>query len=75
MTRSGARVLIMGCGGIGGTVAAHLFEQGVDVAAVSRNPLVADAVAAHGFRTRGEQSIGDVRGEVLTHVPDDGRTG
>ena len=33
-----ARVLVMGCGGVGGIVAAHLTETGHDVTAVARNP-------------------------------------
>ncbi|UQA61161.1 ketopantoate reductase family protein [Polyangium aurulentum] len=58
------RFLIVGCGGIGGVVAAHLFEQGHDVTALTTNPLIADAVNAHGFRVRGEGSPGTVRGRV-----------
>jgi 2-dehydropantoate 2-reductase len=58
------RFLIVGCGGIGGVVAAHLFEQGHDVTALTTNPLIADAVNANGFRVRGEGSPGTVRGRA-----------
>lgn len=63
------RVLVMGCGGIGGTVAAHLAELGVDVTAVSRNVAVAEAVAAGGFRLVGESGERTVPGEVVPEVP------
>jgi len=59
------RILVVGCGGIGGIVAAHLFEQGHDVTALTQNPLIADAINANGFRVRGEQSPGTVRGRAV----------
>lgn len=64
------RVLVMGCGGIGGTVAAHLAELGVDVTAVSRNQAIVDAVAAGGFRLVGEAGERTVPGRVVPEVPD-----
>ena len=63
------RLLVMGCGGIGGIVAAHLFEQGHDVTAFTTNPLIADAVSEHGFRVRGDGSPGTVRGQVSRELP------
>jgi 2-dehydropantoate 2-reductase len=59
----------MGCGGIGGIIAAHLFEQGHDVTALTTNPLIADAVNEHGFRVRGDGSPGTVRGHVARELP------
>lgn len=59
------RLLVVGCGGIGGIVAAHLFEQGHDVTALTTNALIADAINAHGFRVRGEASPGTVRGRAV----------
>jgi len=50
----GPRILIMGCGGIGGTIAAHLAELGADVHVVSRNPQTAAAVNRNGMRLVGE---------------------
>ncbi len=64
------RVLVMGCGGIGGTVAAHLAELGVDVCAVSRNRAVAEAVAERGFRLVGESGERTVPGRVVPEVPE-----
>src|SRR4051794_23139557 len=48
------RLLVVGCGGIGGIIAAHLFEQGHDVTALTTNALIADSVNSHGFRVRGD---------------------
>jgi 2-dehydropantoate 2-reductase len=59
------RILVVGCGGIGGVVAAHLFEQGHDVTALTTNAVILDAVNAHGFRVRGESSPGTVRGRAV----------
>jgi len=65
---SGPRLLVVGCGGIGGIVAAHLFEQGHDVTALTTNALIADAINAHGFRVRGEASPGTVRGRAAREI-------
>jgi 2-dehydropantoate 2-reductase len=62
------RVLVVGCGGIGGTVCAGLLHQGVDVTPLTRNELIADAINLHGFRTRGEQALGDVPGRAVNSL-------
>jgi 2-dehydropantoate 2-reductase len=62
------RVLVVGCGGIGGILAAHLFEQGHDVTALTTNVVIADAINAHGFRLRGEGSPGTVRGRAVREL-------
>jgi 2-dehydropantoate 2-reductase len=62
------RVLVVGCGGIGGIVAAHLFEQGQDVTALTTNLLIADAVNTNGFRVRGDSGPGTVRGKVVRKI-------
>lgn len=69
MTPGAPKVLVMGCGGIGGTVAGHLAELGCDVRAVSRNPAVVEAIAAHGFRLVGEAGARAVPGRALPAVP------
>ena len=51
---NGARILVMGCGGIGGTVTAHLAEVGADVTAVTTNETIAAAVQEQGFRITGD---------------------
>ncbi|MEP7122848.1 MAG: 2-dehydropantoate 2-reductase [Byssovorax sp.] len=63
------RILVVGCGGIGGVVAAHLFEQGHDVTALTTNAIIADAINAGGFRLRGDGSPGVVRGRAVTALP------
>lgn len=64
----GPRLLVVGCGGIGGIVAAHLFEQGHDVTALTTNAVIADAVNASGFRVRGDSSPGTVKGRVVREL-------
>jgi 2-dehydropantoate 2-reductase len=59
------RILVVGCGGIGGVVAAHLFEQGHDVTALTTNPVILDAINTRGFRVRGEAAPGTVRGRAV----------
>ncbi|MCC6750493.1 MAG: ketopantoate reductase family protein [Deltaproteobacteria bacterium] len=59
----------MGCGGIGGVVAAHLAELGLPVAAVSRNREVVEAVRSQGFRLVGEGGRRNVPGQVHATVP------
>lgn len=63
------RFLVVGAGGIGGVVSAHLNEQSHDVLTLTRNALIADAVNASGFRVRGDAAPGAVRGRVATEVP------
>jgi 2-dehydropantoate 2-reductase len=65
----GSRFLVMGCGGIGGIVAAHLHEMGEDVAAVTTNAAIHDAVTARGFQLRGDGGPRTVRGQVHLGVP------
>lgn len=43
---SAPRVLVVGAGGIGGIIAAHLAEAEVDVTAASTNPAIRDAILA-----------------------------
>ena len=62
---SSPRVLVVGAGGIGGIVAAHLAEAEVDVTLVSSNTAIRDAVAAAGARITDD---GDTRTVPLTVV-------
>jgi 2-dehydropantoate 2-reductase len=66
-----ARILVVGCGGIGGTVSASLCYQGLNVTALTRNAEIADAINAQGFRTQGELSLGAVAGKAVTSLPKD----
>jgi 2-dehydropantoate 2-reductase len=63
------RVLVVGCGAIGGTIAGLLSEHGAaDVVALSSNEAIADAVREHGYRLRGREDARSVRAEVVTDL-------
>ncbi len=70
MNTDGPRILIMGCGGIGGTIAAHLAELGADVHIVSRNPATASAVSNHGLRLVGEAGRRTIPCRIHNKVPE-----
>lgn len=67
------RVLVMGLGGIGGIVSAHLFEQGVDVTAVSTNGAIREAVEKSGFWISGDGETRIVPGRAVAEPPLEGR--
>lgn len=67
----GSRFLVMGCGGIGGIVAANLVESGHDVTAVTTNRAIAEAVERSGFQLRDDAGTRSVRGVVRQSVPDE----
>jgi 2-dehydropantoate 2-reductase len=67
------RVLVMGLGGIGGVVAAHLLEQGVDVVPVSTNKAIRDTVCTAGFWVTGDGETRIVPGEAKEEPPLGGR--
>jgi 2-dehydropantoate 2-reductase len=46
------KVAVIGCGGIGGVIAANLTRAGVDVTPVVGNRAIADAIETHGLRVR-----------------------
>ncbi len=62
------RVLVVGCGGIGGVVAAHLAELGIDVCALSRNTAVVDSVTRRGFLLQGDGGRRAVPGRAVTRL-------
>jgi len=63
------RILIVGCGGIGGTLGANLLHQGHDVTLLTRNELIADAINSDGLKTRGELNIGTIQGRAVCRLP------
>jgi len=65
----GPRILVVGAGAIGGTVAACLTEVGADVTAVTTNQSIFDAVRSRGFRTIGEAGEREVPGRIERQVP------
>jgi 2-dehydropantoate 2-reductase len=46
------RIVIVGCGGVGGIVASGLVVGGRDVLAVTHNPTISAAIREHGLRAR-----------------------
>lgn len=66
---SSPRVLVMGCGGIGGIVTSYLTELGADVTAVTTNQTIADAVRARGFELRGDGEPRRIPGRIEVGVP------
>ncbi len=67
---SSVRILVMGCGGIGGTVTAHLAEVGADVTGVTTNDKIATAVGKRGFRITGDGNPRMVPGHIELGVPE-----
>ncbi len=63
------RVLVMGCGGIGGIIASSLVEHGVDTTVVTHNPAIADAITQRGFVVREPQSTRVVPGRAVAALP------
>jgi 2-dehydropantoate 2-reductase len=67
MTRP--KVLLMGCGGIGGIMAAKLLERGHELFVVTHNPAIADAVNRRGLVVREEGRESIVQGRAATVLP------
>lgn len=65
------RVLVMGCGGIGGTIAAHLAERGWAPTVVTHNAAIAAAINQHGFRLRDAGGARSVPGHATAALPND----
>jgi 2-dehydropantoate 2-reductase len=65
------RILVMGAGGIGGTVTGHLVEMGAEVVASTTNERIYGAVREGGFRLAGDGDQRTVEGEITLGVPAD----
>ena len=65
------RVLLLGCGGIGGLIGATLTQQGVDVDISTHNPTIAEAINQKGFELYGEENVVRVAGRASVDIPDD----
>lgn len=63
------RVLVMGLGGIGGVVTAHLLEQGVEVTAVSTNAGIRAALDTGGFWLSGDGDARVIPGQAVSEPP------
>lgn len=64
------KVLLMGCGGIGGIMAATLLEHGHDPYIVTHNPAIADAVNRRGLVVRDENHERVVPARAATTLSD-----
>lgn len=53
VTSSAVRYVVLGCGAVGGTVAAGLARDGHDVLACDADPAVVEAIGARGLRIEG----------------------
>jgi len=53
VTSSAVRYVVLGCGAVGGTVAAGLARDGHDVLACDADPAVVEAIGARGLRVEG----------------------
>ena len=61
------RIAVIGCGGIGGVLAATLTRAGADVTPVVGNPRIAAALTKHGYRVR--ELDGSEWAQPLAHAP------
>lgn len=66
-----SRILIMGCGGIGGYVAARLIQAGHDVVPVTHNSAITEAIDERGLEIREENERRVVAGRAFTEIPPD----
>lgn len=64
-----ARVLVMGLGGIGGIITAHLLEQGHDVVAVSTNGAIREVINNAGLWVSGDGETRIVPGKAWAEPP------
>lgn len=56
MTHAGPRILVVGCGAIGGVICGHLLDLGHDVTPLTTNAGIAAALRDRGFVIRGEEA-------------------
>jgi 2-dehydropantoate 2-reductase len=66
VTSSAVRYVLLGCGAVGGTVAAGLVRDGHEVLACDADPAVVDAVRARGLRITGPVENFTVRLPAVT---------
>src|SRR5262245_55645958 len=72
MSEMGGRVLVVGCGAIGGVIAGYLLEVGYDVTLLTTNPEIARALREQGIRLGGESAPPTIAAPAV-HEALDGR--
>lgn len=69
--REEPRVLVVGCGGIGGVLTGTLLPHAfADLTALTTNETIASVVRAHGFRVRGAEGESVAHGPIVTTPPE-----
>jgi 2-dehydropantoate 2-reductase len=63
------RIVVLGCGGLGGVIAANLTARGQRVHAVARRREVVDSIARRGFELRGVGGTRHIPGEAHLGIP------
>jgi len=66
VTSPAARYVVLGCGAVGGTVAAGLVRDGHEVLACDADPAVVAAIGARGLRIEGPVENFTVRLQIVT---------
>jgi 2-dehydropantoate 2-reductase len=66
VTSSAVRYVVLGCGAVGGTVAAGLVRDGHDVLACDAEPAVVEAIGARGLRIEGPVETFTARMPIVT---------
>ncbi len=63
------KILVMGAGGIGGTVCGYLSEVGTEIVAATSNSAIHAAVEAEGFRLTGDGEQRSIPGRISMGPP------
>ena len=71
MTDQRPRVLLLGCGGIGGVIAANLISRNAEVVAVTHDTAIAEAINRRGFEVRYHDTIRRIHGRAFATLPSD----
>jgi 2-dehydropantoate 2-reductase len=74
MSGNEPRVLLLGCGGIGGVIGASLVERGVAVDISTHNPDIAEAINRHGFEVQSEEKVTRIDGRASVAIRPDAGT-
>lgn len=71
MSEEEPRTLVVGLGGIGGIVTAHLLEQEQAITPLTTNDAIADAILQNGYEIHEDGESRKVPGKVVRSLPDD----